>query len=55
VLDELPVEARMAFALHHLEGETLEVVARLCGCSLATAKRRVAVAHERIREVFGDG
>jgi hypothetical protein len=26
----------MAFALHHLEGETLEAVARQCGCSLAT-------------------
>jgi RNA polymerase sigma-70 factor (ECF subfamily) len=54
VLDQVPVEARMAFALHHLEGETLEEVARLCGCSLATAKRRVAVAHQRIRATFAD-
>jgi RNA polymerase sigma-70 factor (ECF subfamily) len=55
VLDEVAVEARVAFALHHLEGETLEAVARLCDCSLATAKRRVAAAQERLREVFGDG
>ena len=55
VLDEVAVEARVAFALHHLEGETLEVVARLCGCSLATAKRRVAAAQARLGEVFGDG
>jgi RNA polymerase sigma-70 factor (ECF subfamily) len=55
VLDEVAVEARVAFALHHLEGETLEAVARLCDCSLATAKRRIAAAHARLREVFGDG
>jgi RNA polymerase sigma-70 factor (ECF subfamily) len=55
VLDEVAVEARVAFALHHLEGETLEAVARLCACSLATAKRRVAAAQDRLREVFGDG
>jgi RNA polymerase sigma-70 factor (ECF subfamily) len=54
VLDEVAVEARVAFALHHLEGEKLEEVARLCGCSLATAKRRIAAAHARLREVFGD-
>jgi RNA polymerase sigma-70 factor (ECF subfamily) len=54
VLDEVPVEARLAFALHHLEGERLEAVARLCRCSLATTKRRIALAQRRIREVFGD-
>jgi RNA polymerase sigma-70 factor (ECF subfamily) len=55
VLDQLAVDARVAFSLHHIEGETLETVAHLCGCSLATAKRRIAVAQGRIREVFGDG
>ena len=44
-LDELPVEQRVAWVLRHGEGEPLEDVARLCGCSIATAKRRIAAAH----------
>lgn len=48
VLDEMPVADRLAFSLHIIEGETLDVVARLCGCSLATAKRRVARAQRVI-------
>jgi RNA polymerase sigma-70 factor (ECF subfamily) len=54
LLDELPVDDRVAFCLHHLEGETLDEVARLTRCSCATAKRRIARAQARIREVFGD-
>ena len=42
VLDEMPVQDRLAFTLHMIEGETLEAVAKLCGCGLTTAKRRVA-------------
>jgi RNA polymerase sigma-70 factor (ECF subfamily) len=45
VLDELPVDARLAWTLRHVEGEELARVAALCSCSLATAKRRVAHAH----------
>ena len=48
VLDELPVEQRLAWTLRHIEGEPLEHVARLCGCSLATAKRRISEAGRRI-------
>jgi len=44
VLDGLPVEQRLAWTLRHMEGEDLDTVARLCGCSLATAKRRIAAA-----------
>lgn len=51
-LDDLPVAERLAWSLRHLEGERLERVADLCGCSLATAKRRIAAAHERLREVI---
>jgi RNA polymerase sigma-70 factor (ECF subfamily) len=47
-LDRLPVAERVAWALRHVEGEQLEDVARLCGCSLATAKRRIAAAHEKL-------
>lgn len=42
VLEELPVDDKIAWMLRHVEGESLEDVARICGCSLATAKRRIA-------------
>ena len=41
---------RVAWTLNYVEGETLEEVARLCGCSLATAKRRIAAAQRFIEE-----
>ncbi|HEY8927047.1 MAG TPA: sigma-70 family RNA polymerase sigma factor, partial [Polyangia bacterium] len=44
VLDRLPVADRVAFVLYQIEGETLESVAEICRCSLATIKRRVARA-----------
>jgi RNA polymerase sigma-70 factor (ECF subfamily) len=54
ILEDVPVEARLAFTLHHIEGEKLETVARLCGCSLATAKRRIAGARAIIEARVGD-
>ncbi len=54
VLDKMPTEERLAFGLHIIEGETLESVAKLCGCSLATAKRRVSRAQHRIEEELTD-
>jgi RNA polymerase sigma-70 factor (ECF subfamily) len=54
VLDGMPVDDRVAFVLHHVEGETLEEVARICKCSLATAKRRIARAQQAIDERVGD-
>jgi RNA polymerase sigma-70 factor, ECF subfamily len=54
VLDDLAVEDRIAFSLHHLEGEKLEQVAQLCGCSCATAKRRIARAQRAIEDRMGD-
>ena len=54
-LDELPVADRLAFTLHHVEGEKLEAVARLCGCSCATAKRRIARALRALVDRVGDG
>jgi RNA polymerase sigma-70 factor (ECF subfamily) len=53
VLDQLPVQDRLAFALHHIEGETLEMVASLCRCSLATAKRRIARTQQAIESQLG--
>jgi RNA polymerase sigma-70 factor (ECF subfamily) len=55
VLEDLPVDGRLAFTLHHIEGEKLETVARLCLCSTATAKRRIARAREAIEAGVGDG
>jgi RNA polymerase sigma-70 factor (ECF subfamily) len=47
-LDTLPVNDRVAWVLRYVEGESLERVAELCGCSLATAKRRISAAQEAI-------
>ena len=44
VLDRLPVDEKIAWMMRHAEGESLESVASICGCSLATAKRRIAAA-----------
>ena len=48
-LAELPAEARIAWMLRHVEGEAMEDVAFACGCSLSTAKRRIAAADARVR------
>jgi RNA polymerase sigma-70 factor (ECF subfamily) len=40
----MPAERRIAWMLRRVEGLPLAEVATLCGCSLATAKRRVAAA-----------
>lgn len=53
VLDQLPVNNRLAWTLRYIEGEQLERVAELCGCSLATAKRRIKAAHDAIQEEVG--
>jgi len=52
-LDRLPTAERLAWTLRHVEGERLEAVAELCDCSLATAKRRIAAATQRIRAATG--
>jgi RNA polymerase sigma-70 factor (ECF subfamily) len=43
-LDTLPVGDRVAWTLRHVDGEPLDSVAALCGCSLATVKRRISAA-----------
>jgi RNA polymerase sigma-70 factor (ECF subfamily) len=53
-LDELPTGQRVAWTLRHVEGERLDSVATLCGCSLATAKRRIAAAERYLEEVLAD-
>jgi RNA polymerase sigma-70 factor (ECF subfamily) len=52
-LDDLPVAERIAWTLRYLEDEPLEAIAARCGCSLATVKRRIVAAHERVTKVVG--
>jgi RNA polymerase sigma-70 factor (ECF subfamily) len=53
VLARVPVDCRAAWVLRHVEGEQLDAVALACRCSLATVKRRIAVAQSRIDEALG--
>jgi RNA polymerase sigma-70 factor (ECF subfamily) len=48
LLERLPVDCRLAWSLRFLDGAKLTEVAHACGCSLATAKRRIHVAHRTI-------
>jgi RNA polymerase sigma-70 factor (ECF subfamily) len=48
LLDELGAQERTAFVLRHFEGLTLDEVGRLTGASLATVKRRIRRASERV-------
>jgi RNA polymerase sigma-70 factor (ECF subfamily) len=50
-LAQLAVDDRVAWILRHVEGLELTEVASACGCSLATAKRRIARAHGSIVRV----
>jgi RNA polymerase sigma-70 factor (ECF subfamily) len=54
VLDQLPIEERFAWTLRLVEGQSLPEVAQICGCSLATVKRRVASAQRAISEALAD-
>jgi RNA polymerase sigma-70 factor (ECF subfamily) len=52
-LGRMPVDLRIAWTLRHMHEESLEDVATLAGCSLATAKRRIAAAQDRIERELG--
>jgi len=47
VLDQLPLNERMAFVIRHVHGTTLVEAAEACETSLATIKRRLARAEGR--------
>lgn len=55
VVTALPPEQRIAWVLRYVEEESLEDVAVQCGCSLATAKRRIKAAREAIDMAIADG
>jgi RNA polymerase sigma-70 factor (ECF subfamily) len=52
ILLRLPAKNRTAWILRYVEGCELTEVAASCGCSLATAKRRVAAAQARVARHF---
>ncbi|SRR6266542_3197628 len=54
LLDRASIDARVAWTLRYVEGLTLPEIARHCGCSLATVKRRVAHVHEFILKGLDD-
>ena len=54
ILDDVPAAERVAWVLRNVEGEPLESVATACSCSLATAKRRITAAQEKITRAVQD-
>jgi RNA polymerase sigma-70 factor (ECF subfamily) len=52
-LSELPFTDRTALVLRHLEGMELTEVAESLGCSLATSKRHLARAEQRLATKLG--
>ncbi len=53
-IDTLPETYRSALILHDLEGLSIEQVAEVCACTVATAKIRVHRARRRLRETLGE-
>ena len=52
LLLRLPADERLAWMLRYVEGCELGEVAANCGCSLATAKRRIAAVQARVSKHF---
>jgi len=53
LLEDLPPRVRMPLVLRRVEGHSLDEVAQLMGCSLATAKRAIAEGERRLRASAG--
>jgi RNA polymerase sigma-70 factor (ECF subfamily) len=51
ILDAMPVDERMPFALRRLGGLELAEVAEACGLSFSTARRRLAAAERRFEKL----
>lgn len=48
ILREVPVDQGICWTLRYVEGRKLEEVAEVAGCSLATAKRRIAAVQQQM-------
>jgi RNA polymerase sigma-70 factor (ECF subfamily) len=53
-LEGASVGERFAWILRYVDGHSLEEVADACGCSLATAKRRLSSAQERVKAALSE-
>jgi RNA polymerase sigma-70 factor (ECF subfamily) len=53
LLEDLPARVRVPLVLRRVEGHSLDEVAQLMGCSLATAKRAIAEGERRLHESAG--
>ncbi len=49
-LDRMPVPERVAWLLRHVEGESLEDMVALCGCSKSTVQRRLRSAEALLQQ-----
>jgi RNA polymerase sigma-70 factor (ECF subfamily) len=52
LVENMPPKLRIPLLLRHLEEASLEEIARLTGCSLATVKRRLAAAQARLDDAL---
>jgi RNA polymerase sigma-70 factor, ECF subfamily len=53
-LEKVSVNSRIAWVFRYIEQESIDDIARLCGCSRSTAKRRIADAHRVVRRALSD-
>jgi RNA polymerase sigma-70 factor (ECF subfamily) len=53
-LDRIPTRERLAWILRYLVDEPLDTVAEICGCSIATAKRRIGAADRHVGPLLDD-
>ena len=53
-LDRVPSDARIAWSLHHLEGNDVRSIAALTDCSERTVKRRLRTARDILREAWDE-
>lgn len=51
IFDRMPVDERIPFALHVLDGLDLDATAAACGMSLATVRRRLARGERRFHKL----
>ena len=55
VLDQLPIDSRVAWLLRHVQDEPIDVISTILGCSAATTKRRIAQAQLAIEDATEAG
>jgi RNA polymerase sigma-70 factor (ECF subfamily) len=48
MVERLPVRQRVVWVLKHVEGETLDAIAEICGISKATVQRRLRAAEHAL-------